>query len=103
MNEKIYSLLRRLRSYFESPEEEHKRERKDAKYLLISLTNCGRTWLRLMLGKALQESFNISSKFNPFDLYAFSEFNSQITSLKPIYEIFKQPEDYRDQAEPATA
>ena len=84
MNEQIYYLFRRLRSYWESQKERHERERKDAKYLLISLTNCGRTWLRLMIGKALQESFKISTKFNSFDLYAFSELNSQIPALKPI-------------------
>jgi len=95
VRESIYFLSVRVRSKFETGKERHQRELSNAEYLLISLPNCGRTWLRLMIGRSLQAGFGITDKINHFDLYAFSELNSTIPAIKPIHERFKQAEDYK--------
>ena len=94
LREGIYFLSDRVRSRFETSKERHKRERMNAECLLISLPNCGRTWLRLMIGRSLQEEFGITDKINPFNLYIYSEINSTIPSIKPIHEQWKRAADY---------
>ena len=95
VRESIYFLSRRVRSKFETAQERHQRELSNAEYLLISLPNCGRTWLRLMMGRSLQAEFGITDRINPFDLYAFSELNSTIPTIKPIHQRFQQAEYYK--------
>lgn len=88
-----YSLLNRLRDrsrhLYESAADKHQRERKTAEYLLLSLTNCGRTWLRVMLGRAMQLAYGIES-VNLHDLFAFSERNPNLPSIKPMHEKYGQ-------------
>lgn len=79
----------RVRPLYESVRKKHLRERQTADYLLLSLTNCGRTWLRVILGRALQLHYDIES-INLHDLFAFSEAVPTIPSIKPMHEKFGQ-------------
>lgn len=93
-NQLVYQLLYRAKRFyrqnFESSIDKHRRERKEAEYLLISPTNCGRTWLRIMLGKVLQKVYNLSSEVDLHNLYALSEINPNIPLIKPIHERYGQ-------------
>lgn len=85
----LYRIGRKIRATVESEKEKQARERRDAEYLLISPTNCGRTWLRVMLGKAMQLHFNIEPH-NLHYLYSFSEINPHIPSIKAVHERYQQ-------------
>ncbi len=93
-NKDIYALLyryhRRLRKFYESERQKHRKERRTAEYLLISPTNCGRTWLRVMIGRILQQTYQIKGDINLHHLYSFSEVNPHIPSIKAIHERYKQ-------------
>lgn len=91
----IYWLFNSLRSKFESAKEKYERERGTAQYLLVSPTNCGRTWLRLILGKSFQLYFQLPETINLFYLYGFSEINSTIPSIKVSHERYKRYQEYR--------
>ena len=82
-------LRRKVRRQYETEKQKHYRERKTADYLLISPTNCGRTWLRFLLGTILQNSYNVEQD-NPHYLYAFSELNPYIPAIKAIHERYGQ-------------
>ncbi|MGD1941299.1 MAG: sulfotransferase domain-containing protein [Leptolyngbyaceae cyanobacterium] len=88
-----YSLVgrgyRKLRRQFESESDKHYREREVADYLLISQTNCGRTWLRILLGRVMQVTYNVE-KVNLHYLYSFSELNPNLPSIKAIHEKYGQ-------------
>lgn len=79
----------RVRPLYEPVRKKHLRERQSADYLLLSLTNCGRTWLRVILGRAMQLHYGIES-INLHDLFAFSEAVPTIPSIKPMHEKFGQ-------------
>ncbi|MGB3296260.1 MAG: sulfotransferase domain-containing protein [Phormidesmis sp.] len=79
----------RVRPLYESVRQKHLRERHSADYLLLSLTNCGRTWLRVILGRAMQLHYDIE-KINLHDLFAFSEAVPTIPSIKPMHEKYGQ-------------
>lgn len=79
----------RVRPLYEPVRKKHLRERQSAEYLLLSLTNCGRTWLRVILGRAMQLHYGIES-INLHDLFAFSEAVPTIPSIKPMHEKFGQ-------------
>lgn len=98
---------RRVRPRFESDIQKHERERQTADYLLLSLTNCGRTWLRVIMGKAVQlhygtvrdgtvgsaveDGFTQSFEdVNLHDLFRFSEVNPTLPSIKPMHEKYGQ-------------
>ncbi|MGC1308769.1 MAG: sulfotransferase domain-containing protein [Phormidesmis sp.] len=84
---------RRLRPLYESDIQKHKRERQTADYLLLSLTNCGRTWLRVILGRALQLHYaHISGieAVNLHDLFSFSERIPTLPAIKPMHEKYGQ-------------
>lgn len=84
---------RRGRPLYESERKKHLRERREADYLLISLTNCGRTWLRVILGKAMQLQYDSSGclkDINLHDLYSFSERLPTLPAIKPMHEKFGQ-------------
>ena len=88
-----YSLLgrayRKLRRQYESEIDKHYREREVADYLLISQTNCGRTWLRILLGRVMQITYHVE-KVNLHYLYSFSELNPNLPSIKAIHEKYEQ-------------
>lgn len=88
-----YRLFNRVRDrgrrFYESEADKHQRQRKTAEYLLISLTNCGRTWLRVMLGRAMQLAYGVEA-VNLHDLFIFSELNPNLPSIKPIHEKYGQ-------------
>ncbi|MDY7008251.1 MAG: sulfotransferase domain-containing protein [Cyanobacteriota bacterium] len=90
-----YWLFNSIRSKFESAKEKYERERATAQYLLVSPTNCGRTWLRLILGKSFQLFFNLTEDINLFYLYGFSEINSTIPSIKASHEKYIGYHEYR--------
>ncbi|HAC65081.1 MAG TPA: sulfotransferase [Cyanothece sp. UBA12306] len=92
----INGLKKRLIKLNDSEQKKHFRERKQAKYLLISHTNCGRTWVRIMLSKALQLAYNLK-KINLHDCYSLSEKNPNIPSIKAIHERYEQFGTYRHQ------
>lgn len=84
---------RRTRPLYESNAQKHLRERQEAEYLIISLTNCGERWLRTALGKAMQFQYASTEPIqgvNPLDLYSFSERLPTLPAIKPIYEKFGQ-------------
>lgn len=86
----LYNKARRkIRRSYESDLQKHYRERREAKYLLISPTNCGRTWLRIMLGRTLQNAYSIED-VNLHYLYSFSELNPTLPAIKAIHEKFGQ-------------
>ncbi|MGD1906829.1 MAG: sulfotransferase domain-containing protein [Leptolyngbyaceae cyanobacterium] len=91
----LYRISKKIRSKVESGQEKQGRERRDAEYLLISPTNCGRTWLRVMIGKAIQLHFDIKSQ-NLHYLYSFSEINPHIPSIKAIHERYQQFGSYEN-------
>lgn len=91
----MYRLYKKINRNFETEQDKNKRERKNAEYLLISPTNCGRTWLRVMLGKALKEEFKIQN-VNLHYLYSFSEINPNIPSIKASHERYQQFGDYQN-------
>ena len=88
-----YSLLerayRKLRRQYEPEIDKHYREREVADYLLISQTNCGRTWLRILLGRVMQVTYSVE-KVNLHYLYSFSELNPNLPSIKAIHEKYGQ-------------
>ena len=87
---KVFNRVRqRVRPLYESVRAKHLRERRTADYLLLSLTNCGRTWLRVILGRAMQLHYDIE-KINLHDLFAFSEAVPMIPSIKPMHEKYGQ-------------
>lgn len=87
---RVFNRVRqRVRPLYESVREKHLRERQTADYLLLSLTNCGRTWLRVILGRAMQLHYDIE-KINLHDLFAFSEAVPTIPSIKPMHEKYGQ-------------
>ena len=87
---KVFNRVRqRVRPLYESVRAKHLRERRTADYLLLSLTNCGRTWLRVILGRAMQLHYDIE-KINLHDLFAFSEAVPTIPSIKPMHEKYGQ-------------
>lgn len=79
----------RSRPLYEPVRKKHLRERQSADYLLLSLTNCGRTWLRVILGRTMQLHYGIE-KINLHDLFAFSEAVPTIPSIKPMHEKYGQ-------------
>ncbi len=83
----------RLRPLYESDRQKHQRERQTADYLLLSLTNCGRTWLRVILGRAMQlhcGDENIDQNINLHDLFRFSEAVPTLPAIKPMHEKYGQ-------------
>ncbi|MGB3297256.1 MAG: sulfotransferase domain-containing protein [Phormidesmis sp.] len=88
-------IRRRIRPLYESELQKHLRERQSADYLLLSLTNCGRTWLRVILGRAMQlhdsaDGSNILEDVNLHDLFSFSERLPTLPSIKPMHEKYRQ-------------
>lgn len=84
---------RRVRPLYESEEQKHQRERQSADYLLLSLTNCGRTWLRVILGRAMQLHYahwTALENVNLHDLFSFSERLPILPSIKPMHEKYGQ-------------
>ena len=102
LNPPTYQLFdrvrRKVRPWIESDAEKHQRERQEAEYLLLSLTNCGRTWLRVIVGKAMQlhclsmRSLHASVRqdINVHDLFRFSEINPTLPAIKPMHEKYGQ-------------
>ncbi|MEO0646163.1 MAG: sulfotransferase domain-containing protein [Cyanobacteria bacterium J06650_10] len=90
----LYDRLRqKVRPWVESTAQKHQRERRSADYLLLSLTNCGRTWLRVILGKAMQLHYNTGGSLddlNLHDLFRFSEAVPLLPSIKPMHEKYGQ-------------
>jgi len=80
----------KLRPQFESAAQKHLRERQSADYLLISLTNCGRTWLRVILGRAIALHYRLPKQINIHDLYRLSEANPHLPAIKPMHEKYDQ-------------
>ncbi len=80
----------KLRPQFESAAQKHLRERQSADYLLISLTNCGRTWLRVILGRAIALHYHLPNHINIHDLYRLSEANPHLPAVKPMHEKYNQ-------------
>lgn len=95
MRQNIYWLFNSIRSKFESEKAKYERERRNAQYLLISPTNCGRTWLRFMLGKSFQLHFNFPEDMKLFYLYGFSEMSPTIPSIKSSHEKYRGYSYYR--------
>ena len=96
-SEPTYHLLerarRKLRPLYESDQQKHERERQTADYLLLSLTNCGRTWLRIILGHALQLHYariEGIDTINLHDLFSFSERIPTLPAIKPMHEKYGQ-------------
>jgi hypothetical protein len=88
-------IRRRIRPIYESDRQKHLRERQNADYLLLSLTNCGRTWLRVILGRAIQLHYaqarsNPLADVNLHDLFSFSERVPTLPSIKPMHEKYGQ-------------
>lgn len=65
------------------------RERQTADYLLLSLTNCGRTWLRIILGRSIQLHYGLGD-INLHDLFSFSEAVPTVPAIKPMHEKYGQ-------------
>jgi len=86
---------RKLRRQYETELQKHFRERQNADYLLISPTNCGRTWLRVMLGRMMQVTYQID-QVNLHYLYSFSELNPNVPRIKAIHEKYGQFGDYQN-------
>lgn len=80
----------KLRPQFESAAQKHLRERQSADYLLISLTNCGRTWLRVILGRAIALHYHLPEAINIHDLFRLSEANPYLPAIKPMHEKYDQ-------------
>lgn len=80
---------RRIRPLYESDRQKHLRERQTADYLLLSLTNCGRTWLRILLGRAIQLHYGLGN-INLHDLFSFSEAVPMVPAIKPMHEKYGQ-------------
>jgi hypothetical protein len=95
MRTNIYWLFNSIRSKFESEKAKYERERTNAQYLLISPTNCGRTWLRFLLGKSFQLHFNFPENLKLFYLYGFSEMSPVIPSIKCSHEKYRGYSYYR--------
>ncbi|MEO0867161.1 MAG: sulfotransferase domain-containing protein [Cyanobacteria bacterium J06642_11] len=87
---------RKLRRQYETDRQKHYRERKTAEYLLISPTNCGRTWLRVMLGHLMQQAYDVQD-VNLHYLFSFSERNPNLPSIKAIHEKYGQFGTYDQQ------
>ncbi len=90
-------IRRRVRVIYESDMQKHLRERQSADYLLLSLTNCGRTWLRVILGRAIQLHYarqwgkrSPLNNVNLHDLFSFSERVPTLPSIKPMHEKYRQ-------------
>ncbi len=79
----------KLRPQFESAAQKHLRERRSADYLLISLTNCGRTWLRIILGQAIALHYDLT-EVNVHDLFRLSEVDPRLPAIKPMHEKYDQ-------------
>ena len=79
----------KLRPQIESAAQKHLRERQSADYLLISLTNCGRTWLRIILGQAIALHYDLAN-INVHDLFRFSEADPRLPAVKPMHEKYDQ-------------
>ena len=102
LNPPTYQLFdrvrRKVRPWIESDAEKHQRERQEAEYLLLSLTNCGRTWLRVIVGKAMQLHClsmktlhaSVRQDINVHDLFRFSEINPTLPAIKPMHEKYGQ-------------
>jgi len=112
VNPSAYQLFDRarqkVRPRFESAAQKHQRERRSADYLLLSLTNCGRTWLRIILGRSLQlhclasmgqsgqghSSVGMAAAnptdVNLHDLFRFSEAHPFLPAIKPMHEKYGQ-------------
>ncbi|MEM6868629.1 MAG: sulfotransferase domain-containing protein [Cyanobacteria bacterium P01_C01_bin.121] len=102
LNPRTYQLFdrlrRKVRPWLESDAQKHQRERREAEYLLLSLTNCGRTWLRVIVGRAMQlhclseKSLyaSVQQNINLHDLYRFSEINPTFPAIKPMHEKYGQ-------------
>ncbi len=99
-NQPTYRWLERtryyLRSLYESEKAQHYRQRQTAEYLLISLPNCGRTWLKIMIGKAMQLAYHLDDIQKITDLYSFSTFNPHLPSIKVIHEKYGQYGSYEN-------
>ncbi|MGB3787863.1 MAG: sulfotransferase domain-containing protein, partial [Phormidesmis sp.] len=79
----------KLRPQIESAAQKHLRERQSADYLLISLTNCGRTWLRIILGQAIALHYDLAG-INVHDLFRLSEADPRLPAIKPMHEKYDQ-------------
>ncbi|MDB9315955.1 sulfotransferase domain-containing protein [Spirulina sp. CS-785/01] len=85
------------RNFLETESQKHYREREKAEYLLISTTNCGRTWLRLLIGRVLQNHYQIAAPdLNLSDLYSFSENNPYIPKIKANHERYNLSNNYKN-------
>ncbi|WP_185819952.1 sulfotransferase domain-containing protein [Salibacterium salarium] len=75
-------------------------------YSIISFPKCGRTWLRLLIGKILKNHYNFEDNINLLSLNKFYEYNESIPSIEvshdnnPQYkqkdELVKDKSKYKD-------
>jgi len=68
-----------------------------ADYLLISFPKCGRTWLRLILGRILQNYFGLQSE-NLLDLVALAKLDPEIPQITVVHDDKPQWKKARDLA-----
>ncbi len=95
--ESYYYLTEKLAHKLNPSRDKHHLEYLNASYLLVSPTNCGRTWLRVMVGYYLKLAYNIDN-IDIHYLYSFHDKNPHIPSLKSLHTRYKQFHDsYQNQ------
>ena len=95
------SIRKRIRRFFQKP---HKHLRKDAH--IVSFPKSGRTWLRVLIGKALCEKYNLpeaimlrTEKVTSGAGILCTTFTHDLSSMKDRYEHYRLPADKSKYAE----
>jgi hypothetical protein len=57
----------------------YRRQRADA--VLVSFPKCGRTWLRLLIGRALQRHFELPAGVDPLELHRLADLDRRVPSV----------------------
>lgn len=72
----------------------YRRMRTDA--YLVSFPKCGRTWLRVMLGRTFQQHFELAADADLVELHHLAELDSRVPCVVATHDVnaqFKAPED----------
>jgi hypothetical protein len=71
--------------------------KRQKEYALVSFPKCGRTWLRLLIGRSFQVGFQMHG-INPFELHEFGKHHLGIPLVKVFHDdrpLWKTPEELK--------
>ena len=94
---KSVAFQRKIRHWLQPNFKQEKFERHNSDYLILSRPSCGRTWLRVMIGKILKASSIAGiDHINPQNLFYLHQLDTTLPAIKASHEKFLGEASYRD-------